>query len=154
MRYENKKDFFNSLWGLNFYDVWVMWISPIPQIKFRNVLFSLKIKDETLAQICDSQELGCGKKQYKYDSPWILQKLAALWKVGEGRGGRMGAQAWCSPHPHADGRWGCSVLPCLPQLSFPLALCCEADSMEMAWYWRKCLMRLKVFSHVSACGSD
>lgn len=34
-----------------------------------------------LAQIRDSQELGCGKKQHKYDSPWILQKLAALWKA-------------------------------------------------------------------------
>lgn len=86
MKYENKKDFFNSSWGLNVYDVWVVWISLIPQIKFRIFLFSLKIKDETLAQICDSQEPGCGKKHHKYDSPWILQKLAALWKAGGGGG--------------------------------------------------------------------
>lgn len=124
---KTKRIFFNSSWGLNIYDVWVVWISLIPQIKFRIFLFSLKIKDETLAQICDSQEPGCGKKHHKYDSPWILQKLAALWKAGGKWVRRHGVPPRVLP---AERQCGCSVLPCLPWLSFPLVLPWEAACGE------------------------
>lgn len=82
----------------------------------------LKIKDETLAQIRDSQELGGGKQPYKYDSPWIVQKLAALWKA---------MCAWCfPPHPGCSAAvWLlCATLPSLAQ--FP------ACTIQGSCIWR------------------
>lgn len=58
-----------------------------------------------------------------------------------------------SPHIlDAVQQCGCSVLPCLPWLSFPLALSREAAYGEGMVVEK--MMRLKTFSHVSVCGSD
>ena len=100
-----------------------MWISPIPQIKFRNFLFFFEDKRWDSRPDMWLPRSGMWEEAAQ---TWFTLNFAEMGSTMKGRGEWVHMHG-VSPHiPYAERQCGCSVLPCLLWLSFPLALSWEA----------------------------